>query len=246
MKKRCWQLLVSLALLACTLAPGLPAIASTSGTTTVSGTVPLLIFDVQASGITSHAAAISWRTNGSASSQVFYDTISHEDTDAYAHHSILDSTPVMEHNVNLSLLSPATTYHYRAKSVAIIGGDVFTAVSPDFTFATLGTAPYVMTIWALPVGTNSAVLWGYLSNCGSASSVDVYFQYGKTGAYGSETPHQTVTRGPRLFIALANNLLPNTTYHFRAVAVGDGVSYGDDRVFRTLPLIGPPFRTWLP
>jgi hypothetical protein len=219
--------------------------ASTSASTTVSGTVPLLIFNVQASGITGHNATISWQTNGSAGSQVFYDTVSHADTAGYAHHSNQDNTPLVLHSVTLNGLSPSTTYHCRAKSVAVIGGDVFTAVSPDFTFTTSGTAPDVMTIWALPVGTNYAVLWGSLIKNGSASSVEVYFQYGTTKTYGSETPHQTVTGGPRFFIALANNLLPNTTYHFRAVAVGDGTSYGDDRTFRTLPVMGyhfPGFR----
>jgi hypothetical protein len=246
MKKRYWHLLVGVALLVCTLAPGLSALASTSGNTIVSGTVPLLIFNVQASSITSHSAAISWQTNGGASSQVFYDTVSHDDAAAYAHHSFLDNTLVVQHSVTLVWLSPATTYHYRVKSVAVIDGNVFTAVSPDFTFTTLGTAPYVMTIWALPVGCNYAVLWGYLNSRGSTSSVEVYFQYGTTNTYGSETLHQTLTHKPRFFIAMVNNLLPNPTYHFRAVAVGDGTSYGDDRIFRTISLIRPFLRTWLP
>jgi phosphodiesterase/alkaline phosphatase D-like protein len=240
------RIVSALVLLTCVVLQAVPAMASTSDSTIVSGTVPLLIFDVQASGITGHAATISWQTNGSASSQVFYDNVSHGDTAGYAHHSNLDNTPVVLHSVTLNGLSPSTTYHYRVKSVAVIDGDVFTAVSPDLTFKTSGTAPYVMTMWALPVSKNYAVLWGYLNKKGSASSVEVYFQYGATKTYGSETPHQTIARGPSVFVALVNNLQPNTTYHFRAVAMGDGTSYGDDRVFRTLPLIRPSFRTWLP
>jgi hypothetical protein len=227
------RLVSGLVLLACVVLQAIPTMAATSGTT-VSGTVPLLIFDLQASGITGHTAAISWRTNGDANSQVFYDTVSHEYTADYAHHSLLDDTPVIQHSVLLDGLSPSTTYHYRAKSVAVIDGDVFTVVSPDFTLKTL-SAPCVMTLCALPVGTDCAVLWGCLNKKGTASSVEVYFEYGKTDDYGSATPRQTVTCEPRIFVALVNNLLPDTAYHFRAVAVGDATSYGDDKVFRTLP-----------
>jgi hypothetical protein len=120
------------------------------------------------------------------------------------------------------------------KSVATIDGDEFTAVSSDFTFKTL-SSPCVMTICAFPVGADCAVLWGCLNKKGSAPSVEVYFQYGTTDVYGSETLHQTVTCEPRVFVALVNNLLPNATYHFRAVAVGNDTSNGDDKVFRTLP-----------
>jgi hypothetical protein len=66
--------------------------------------------------------------------------------------------------------------------------------------------------------------------------VEVYFQWGKTNSYGFETAHQTLTGAPNIILALATPLTPNTTYHFRAVAVGDGTSYGQDQVFRTLPL----------
>ena len=229
------HLVSGLVLLACVVLPAIPALASTPGSTTVSGTMPLIISDVQATGITCNTADISWQTNGSASSQVFYDTLSHENTADYAHSSVLDLTALVLHNVSLSGLSPSTTYHYRVESGTVIDGDVFTAVSPDLTFKTSGTSPCVMTICALPVGKDCAVLWGCLSSRGSASPVEVYFQYGQTGAYGSETPHQAVTCGPRIFVALVNGLLPDTVYHFRAVAVGDGTAYGDDKVFRTLP-----------
>ena len=35
---------------------------------------------------------------------------------------------------------------------------------------------------------------------------------------------------------MADPLTPNSTYHFRAVAIGDGTSYGQARVFQTKPL----------
>jgi hypothetical protein len=74
---------------------------------------------------------------------------------------------------------------------------------------------------------------GRLNSMGTASSVEVYFQWGKTKDYGNETAHWTLTSAPNIFLAVAASLTPNTTYHFRAVAVGDGTSYGQDQVFRT-------------
>ena len=225
-------------LLVCMAALGLPALAANSGTTTVTGTVPLIAYDTQASGITDSAATISWRTNGNATSQVFYDTEPHGSVTEYEYDSPEDSNLVVQHSVGLSGLSPATTYHYRVKSVATIGGVEFIAISPDYTFRTLSAyiAPRVTTIGALPLGPTRAFFWGILNSVGSASSVEVYFQWGQTESYGFETDRQTLTSAPRLIFAFVSSLIPNTIYHFRAVAEGDGTSYGQDRVFRTMPL----------
>lgn len=229
-------LLGCMVLIACVAALGLPAAASASGTTTITGTVPLIIYDIQVSGITSNSATISWLTNGKATSRVFYGVKYHADTAAYAHHSPEDNGLVLQHSVGLNGLSPSTTYHCRVKSTAIIGGIEFVAVSPDFTFETLPAyiPPGVITIGAFPVGSTSALLWGILYNKGSASSVDVYFQWGTTTSYGHQTAHQTLTGAHNIILALAAPLTPNTTYHFRAVAVANGISYyGQDQVFRT-------------
>ena len=169
MKNLKLTLLGCMILLACVAALGLPALAST-GSTTLTGTVPLIIYNVQASGITGSTAIISWGTNGNATSQVFYDVKYHEDTAAYAYHSPEDNTPVLQHSVGLNELSPSTTYHYRAKSTATIDGIEFVAISPDYTLPAY-IPPGVITIGALPMGSTSALLWGILYNKGSASSV---------------------------------------------------------------------------
>jgi len=127
-------------LLICMAALGLPALAANSGTSTVTGRVPLIAYDTQASGITDRAATISWRTNGNATSQVFYDTEAHQDTADYEYESPVDSTPELQHSVGLSGLSPATTYHYRVKSVATIGGGEMFSKGRDFG-AWLGIVP---------------------------------------------------------------------------------------------------------
>ncbi|GAH19673.1 unnamed protein product [marine sediment metagenome] len=58
--------------------------------------------------------------------------------------------------------------------------------------------------------------------------------------YVSETAPQTMT-STGTFTANLTGLSPNTTYHFRAIAVGDGTGYGEDRAFTTAttPTPGP-------
>ena len=90
----------------------------------------------------------------------------------------------------------------------------------------------VTTNEARPVTTRWAVLHGSLTDLGTASSVDVYFEWGETTDYGHKTRPRTMTK-PRAFRAIIWGLTPATTYHFRAVAVGDDTSYGSDKSFTT-------------
>ncbi len=70
---------------------------------------------------------------------------------------------------------------------------------------------------------------------GGASSCDVWFQYGLTTSYGSETAHQPKT-STGAFSASISSLTPGTLYHFRAAASNSaGTSYGSDKTFYTLP-----------
>jgi hypothetical protein len=147
MKNMRWALLSCVILLACVTSLALPAFASTVSTT-ATGTMPLTVSNVQALNITVTTANISWQTNGNSNSQVFYDSVSHTNTDDYASHSALDSALVLNHNIQLTGLSPNTTYHYRVKSVAMLGGIAFTAVSSDYTFNTL--TPELITVRANP------------------------------------------------------------------------------------------------
>ncbi len=55
-----------------------PVAVGADGSTDVTGTIPLTATDVAASGITQTTATIAWNTNGNATSQVFYDTVSHD------------------------------------------------------------------------------------------------------------------------------------------------------------------------
>ena len=198
---------------------GVPAMAATTGVTTVGGTIPLVISNVQVTGITTNSATITWDTNGNANSQVIYNGTS----------SPLYSTLVMHHSVTLTGLSPNTTYNCVVQSTITN----FMTASANITFKTLPAAvpPVVITVSGCPLCSNSAILTGLLTDLGSASPVQVYFQWGKTTNYGNETTHQTA-KYPQIFCAVINNLTSPGTYHFRAVAVSSGgTDYGQDMKF---------------
>ena len=105
---------------------------------TASFAVPLVISKISASSVNMQSDTISWKTNDDATSQIFYDTQFHENIAVYRYSYPIDSTLVTQHKLQINLLSPSTTYHYRAKSVATVGGTEFVAISGDYTFQTTG------------------------------------------------------------------------------------------------------------
>jgi len=134
-------------LLVCLMLPAGPVTAT--GGTGVSGTVPLVTYEVSASGIGHFTAIISWETNGNATSQVFYDTKdtkSHEDIADYRFETSEDTTLVSEHSVTLIRLRPRTTYHFRVRSA--IPATEFVAISDEYSFTTL--SPPVVVIPPAP------------------------------------------------------------------------------------------------
>jgi hypothetical protein len=100
------------------------------------------------------------------------------------------------------------------------------------------TPPSVATIDATGVAADVATLNGDLSDLGTGSSVDVSFQWWTdSSSYLKETDKQALT-GTGVFSFELTDLEPDTTYHFRAKAVGDGTDYGSARSFKTPPLPG--------
>lgn len=70
---------------------------------------------------------------------------------------------------------------------------------------------------------------------------DCAFEWGLTMAYGHITSLQSKTAGQRFFEVLTG-LEPDTIYHFRTMASNvHGLSYGQDRVFRTSNNLSHPF-----
>jgi hypothetical protein len=129
-------------------------------------------------------------------------------------------------------LKSGTTYHFRAKAVGATQGTVYGA---DMEFFTTPIAPQITTNDTTSIGLTAATIHGSLLDLGTAPDVKVYFEYGTTTAYVSTTTFQNMNaNGP--ISANLSGLLPNTTYHLRAVADGGihGVAFGADVNFTTL------------
>jgi hypothetical protein len=102
--------------------------------------------------------------------------------------------------------------------------------------------PVVTTNDATEVTVNSAILNGSLTSLGTATTVNVSFQYGTTpGVYTSETTAQAMATKGSFFFNLTG-LNPGTIYYFRAKVVGDLnlTSYGAEKSFTTLTPPAPP------
>lgn len=98
------------------------------------------------------------------------------------------------------------------------------------------TPPSVATIDATGIAEDVATLNGDLTSLGTGSSVDVSFQWWTDSSpYLTETSTQALT-GTGAFSFELTGLQPDTTYHFRAKAVGDGTDYGSAQSFKTPPL----------
>jgi hypothetical protein len=105
--------------------------------------------------------------------------------------------------------------------------------------------PMVITRPANGIGTTKAILNGYLTGIGTASLVKVSFGWdtrshaGDPDAYAHWT-HPQLRRWPGKFKQRIDWLQPGTTYYFRAKAVGDSISYGEELSFTT----GPQGQWW--
>jgi hypothetical protein len=130
---------------------------------------------------------------------------------------------------NLTSLNQSSTYYYRAKAV---GDGTGYGVEKSFTTLTL---PTVTTSEASNIGIDTARLSGSLDDLGTATSVNVSFEWGVTpgGPYANETTPETVNVIGTYSFDLPS-LTENTTYYFRAKAVGLGTSYGGEKSFTTL------------
>jgi hypothetical protein len=94
------------------------------------------------------------------------------------------------------------------------------------------------------ITTTSAIITCSVISLNSATSIDVFFEWGTKSSYGNTTPVEKMTK-PGTFSANLENLTPNTTYHFRGKADGGttGMAFGSDVTFTTLK--GPAgFPVW--
>lgn len=145
---------------------------------------------------------------------------------------------------DLSSLSSNTTYYYRAKANGGINGIGY---GDELVFTTSRVPPTVATDNATNLTTNSAALNGNLTGLGTATSVNVSFQYGTTqgGPYPNTTASQAKA-ATGAFQINASGLSPRTTYYYRAEADGgvNGIAHGAESSFSTGSF--PPYAETMP
>jgi len=130
------------------------------------------------------------------------------------------------------ILSPLTTYYFRAMA----DGGQGSVVGDEFNFTTGATPPSVSTGGATAVLADSATLNATLHSLGTATAVNVAFQYGtRSGVYTAQTASQWLNSPPEDFLANLVSLQPHTTYYYRAIADGgkNGSGYGLEHSFTT-------------
>ncbi len=106
--------------------------------------------------------------------------------------------------------------------------------SPNYQIVLPAISPTVTTDNATSIIGSSAVLNGNLTSLGSALSANVSFELGLvSGNYTGTSPAFPMNSTGAFSINIAG-LSANTTYYFRAKAVGDSTGYGVEKSFTTL------------
>lgn len=126
----------------------------------------------------------------------------------------------------------ARTKACRSRLVVACASAAFIAGAAAPAFA--ASPPAARTGPAQEIQADTATVTGTVDPDGSATSY--YFEYGPTAAYGKQTSAVAAGSGNTDVFASAtlSGLEPSTTYHYRLVAVGDGVTVvGKDLTFTT-------------
>lgn len=144
------------------------------------------------------------------------------------------------HSKGITSLTTDTLYHVRAAAINTHG----TSYGSDVPFTTdAPSAPTMTTQSATGVQLTSVTLNGTVTNDGDAS-VTAWFEYGLTIAYGDTSPTISGLGTSDTFYYNLGNLLPSTTYHYRAVGENTaGIGYGDDVEFTTATPSAPTLNT---
>jgi hypothetical protein len=181
--------------------------------------------------------------NGAATAAYF----SYGLTTNYGSFSAANSFPATSDSQNvlilISNLAPATKYHFQLVSSNSLG----TSSGLDATFTTTtNPAPEVVTLAASGITATNATLNGTVNPNGKAATAS--FLYGLTTTYDMVAGSFSLpaTNTTLSVSALADSLLPGTTYHFelRGIQSGGVIRYGVDSTFTTSPLA--PTVTTLP
>jgi len=206
------------------------ASAVSSGTNAVSITptgkwtsAPDLSSGPNAGSISVRKATITWSTSRSSDSKVEYGTTSGSYNDVEPS----NSSQVTSHSIQLTGLTPGTTYYYRAQWTDEDGN---TGTSDENNFTT-AAAPSVQDVSAGSIGLTSALLT-FTAN--GASSVKIY--YGTTTSFGGAVTLSTSTSST-VYTSQLTGLLDGTKYYYKINTFDtDGTEY-DNQIndFTTLP-----------
>lgn len=189
--------------------------------------------------ITSTTASL----NGLINAGSYVTTASFEYGTTTAYGSTISATPSSitgstntSINAGISGLLPNTTYHCRA-----VGTNSTTTINgADVSFTTLPIC-VVQTQAASSVSYTIANLTGMINAKNNITTAG--FEYGTTTAYGTTvaaTPSSITSSANTNIITSLSGLLPNTTYHYRAVGTNSlGTVNGSDLTFTTLASIAP-------
>jgi hypothetical protein len=220
------------------------ATAASAGDTTPSAAVA----DLTATAATSNSVTLTWTApgddgnTGTASTyDIRYSTTTMTDGNwGSASQCSGETAPKVAGSAEtftVTGLSPDTTYYFAMKTAdEVPNWSGLSNVPSQKTETTETQPPAVITNAATGIGIAGATLNGNLTSLGTAASVSMSFQWGTTTSYGSETSAQSVA-AIGIFGANLTGLSANTTYHFKAKAVGDGSAvYGDDMTFTTANL----------
>lgn len=196
--------------------------------------------NVTDSGATSHGTV---NPNGQQTSYAFQ----WGETGGYGHETPLTSagsgSSPSSVNAALNGLAPGSSYHFRIIAINQSG----TSVGSDQGFTTTGIAPTrspsptATTGSASGVAQSTATLTGNVNPHSQATAY--YFEYGPTANYGFQTAARSAGSGvgdEPVSMALSG-VSPNTTYHYRLVAVNaGGTALGGDQAFTTAgPTLAP-------
>ncbi len=207
------------------------------------------------SSVSDANVTITWDTDVNADSFVVYDT---DVGFAASKEQGTSAISVTAHSVLLTGLSENTTYYYRAKSKRINGGISTSGVGTFLTGSTASTTPTptptptetsagggmliidktdkvapVITDLTFKLLNSTAVEIKWKTNEKSTS----FIEYGETAGYGSTFGSWNSVEEHTVIL---DNLLPFTTYHFRALSSDSwgNVGYSEDRTFTTSPAEG--------